>query len=181
MTRPAPIRLTPDEISQVLTYDPKSGLFFWKRRLSSRRSVGSEAGTTNGLGYRWITIRGRTYAAHRLAWVLMTGTDPLGDIDHKDGNPTNNAWGNLRECSHAENHQNRGLNAGNSSGFPGVSWDSARKMWKSCIKVNYRFIFLGRFLTPEAAHEAYLNGKEKYHLFNPSLRAPHLSDKNDIC
>lgn len=42
-----------------------------------------------------------------------------------------------------------------SSAFKGVTWEKRRGKWKAQIKVNYKNIFLGEFVSEAAAYEAY--------------------------
>jgi hypothetical protein len=90
-------------------------------------------------------------------------------IDHKNGNPGDNRWANLRECTHAENHQNRKQQK-NVSGFRGVYWHKGTKKWQAQIRVNNKLINLGYFDNPEEASKVYLAAKAKYHTFNPIPR-----------
>jgi hypothetical protein len=46
--------------------------------------------------YRYITIDGECYRADHLAWLYMTGTWPPGEIEHIDGDNSNDRWANLR-------------------------------------------------------------------------------------
>ena len=54
-------------------------------------------------GHIRICIMRVKYLAHRLAWLYVTGSWPSQDIDHIDGDPTNNRFANLREVTHQEN------------------------------------------------------------------------------
>ena len=58
-------------------------------------------------GYRKLKFRGKQYLVHRIAWLLQHGSWPVGDIDHIDGNPSNNKLENLRDVPHSVNLQNR--------------------------------------------------------------------------
>lgn len=160
--------LTQSELKELLHYDPNTGEFTWLvERLPTKPN--DSAGSKNKNGYIHIKINGRIYKAHRLVWLYMTGNWP-NNIDHIDGNGYNNCWNNLRECSHAENQQNRIKSKTNKSGFLGVSWDKINNKWMAQINVNGQKKFLGRYATPQEAHHAYLDAKAKYHTFNPIPR-----------
>lgn len=94
---------------------------------------------------------------HRVILERMTGR-PLAKIeltDHINEDKLDNRRANLRIATNAENLQNRGKYRTNTSGFKGVSWDRGRGKWRANIGVNGKYIHLGYFTTPEAAHEAY--------------------------
>ena len=55
-----------------------------------------QAGYINSDGYRIITIDGREYFAHDLAWLHMTGEFPKGEVEHINGNINDDRWCNLR-------------------------------------------------------------------------------------
>ncbi|WP_312721769.1 HNH endonuclease, partial [Escherichia sp. AM3] len=72
-----------------------------------------------------------------VVWVLMHGA--LGssvDVDHKDGNTTNNKLENLRPATRAENLKNTPLRKDNSSGVKGLSWHSKNCGWQGRIWDN---------------------------------------------
>lgn len=133
------------DISRILRYDAREGGLFWRVRTSSRAAAGSEAGCKRRDGYVVIGIRGRMYLAHRLAWLLHYGAWPPEEVDHKDGNPNNNAIGNLRLASHSENGCNKKMQPNNTSGVTGVTWHARDKKWQAQIKRNGRMLYLGHF------------------------------------
>jgi hypothetical protein len=110
-----------------------------------------------------LSIDGRQYAAHRLAWLHMTGEWPPADIDHANGDPGDNRWNNLRAATRAQNISNGRKRSTNTSGFKGVSWRSAKEKWQAAITVNGLKRFLGYFDDPAEAHAAYVRAAEKYH------------------
>lgn len=66
--------VTAERLRDVLDYDADTGLFRWKARTSNRVRVGSVAGAhSHVLGYVMISIDGRLYKAHRLAWLHVHG------------------------------------------------------------------------------------------------------------
>lgn len=137
---------------EVLDYYPESGEFVWVKPPSNHtRLLGTVAGG-NGSGYTMIKIDGQKYKAHRLAWLIMTGEWPEGFIDHKDGNPFNNAFDNLRLCDQTYNNGNRKRNAGKvlPKGVRAVSGG-----FQARIKCRGIAKSLGVFSTIEDAARAY--------------------------
>lgn len=127
-----------------------------------RRRAGDVAGAPNSLGYITVGIGGRNYYAHRLAFIYMTGRCPQ-EVDHINGDPSDNRWCNLRAATHSQNLKNMKLHKTNTSGFKGVSWCSYGKSWRASIKVNGKNLRLGRFKTPEEAAQAYNLAADEYH------------------
>lgn len=131
-------------IRSQLSYDPETGLFVW---IAKRRGVqaGAEAGRINGHGYREIGLLGRLWGAHRLAFLWMNGVMPERYVDHISGDRSDNRWANLRECTQSQNMANVSLQADNSSGVSGVTWDKSRGLWKAQIRLDGKKKSLGRF------------------------------------
>jgi hypothetical protein len=143
--------LTQARLQEVVHCDPITGMF--TRKLPTlRRKVGAIAGNINNTG-RWVVrVDEKLYLASRLAWLYMTGNWPTYQIDHKDRNPANDKWENLREANSSLNTMNRGLQSNNSSGYPGVS--KFKDKWEAYIKKDGKKRFLGYFTTAEEAAAA---------------------------
>ena len=78
----------------------------------------------------------------------------MGDIDHIDGNPSNNKLSNLRDVPHRINIQNRkSKTTRNKSGFLGVVQRGNK--FAAHIHRNGKQIYLGLYETPELAHKVY--------------------------
>lgn len=163
--------ITQGRLRELLNYDPSSGIWRWVRPPRGKL-FGSVAGTLRAKGYRAITIDGRSYSSHRLAWFWMTGHFPTQQIDHINGIRWDNRWENLRAASCGENSQNRAMQSNNTSGYIGVSAANYRKfrVWRAKITVGGKTISLGYWETPQQAAAAYSRGKAKYHIFCPTLR-----------
>jgi hypothetical protein len=99
--------------------------------------------------------------AHRLAYLYMTGRCPADQIDHKDGNRSNNCWDNLREATGSQNQCNRPARRTNKLGLKGVH--KRRYGYRAELKGDGRRIDLGSFPTAEAAHEAYVAAAKQFH------------------
>lgn len=154
--------MTADTLRQKIKYEPETGLFTWRAAPSNVVKAGSIAGGLMNRGYIFIKIDYVAYLAHRLAWLYVTGKWPENDVDHKDGNRTNNRFNNLRDVARTLNVQNlRSPRKDNKSGFLGVSKDGSG--WKAQIQVNKQKRHIGQFTSPELAHAAYLKAKRELH------------------
>ena len=148
-------------LRECFAYYADTGLLAWKQRPAHHFKPGrwGQAGqvagafnarhagrsiTTTDRGYISVTINGVRYRAHRIIWLLYTG-GPLGEIDHINGDRSDNRIANLRSVTHAENCKNAARRSDNSSTAIGVYFDSRRKKWAASISVDGVGKFLGRF------------------------------------
>lgn len=144
--------ITHDLLVSLILYVPETGIFIRIGKVGRKGKIGSEMGCVSGPGYFVIGVAGRPYYAHRLAWFYMTKKWPDGLVDHRDGNPLNNAWENLRCADKSQNALNARRSVSNTSGFKGVSWHAAGSKWQAHCGPEY----LGLFDTKEDAHAAYM-------------------------
>jgi hypothetical protein len=160
----AVIYIPVDRAKLLFQYDPVSGDI---SRLAGRAvRIGVPLRVKNRHGYFQIKADGKTIPAHRLAWALAHGKWPEQQIDHINGDKTDNRLCNLREASGRVNSENqRRAMPQNKTGFLGVTpssnWGS--KAWRARIMVHGKNINLGTFKTPEAAHAAYVQAKRLHH------------------
>jgi hypothetical protein len=115
-------------------------------------------------GYSFINVEcvsgraGHRIGLHRLVWILHYGEDvPIdADLDHIDGDPSNNAIENLRVVSHRVNGQNAKRHRNGE--LPGAVKHKNRtsRPWMSSIDIGGKCRFLGYFDTPHEAHEHYI-------------------------
>ena len=80
-------------------------------------------------------------------------------IDHRDGDPSNNRWTNLRSATRSQNSANKRLYRSNACGLKGVCRE--RSGWRATIYKNGRRRHLGNFPTPQEAHAAYVKAARK--------------------
>lgn len=155
-------------VRNALEYDPDTGVLRWRWRADrtpqwNGRFAGKEAGCPYAGDYVVVNLDYRYYPAHRLAWAIMTGAWPAGEIDHINVCRSDNRFTNLREAPHAENGRNSGMRRNNKSGFKGVSWDASAQRWRTRIMINRKEIWLGYFATPEEAYDAYCRSAREVH------------------
>lgn len=137
--------LTQDKLKEVLDYDPDTGIFKWKKYISSNASTGRIAGNQLPVGYISIQVSGTRYYAHRLAFLYMEGYFPENQVDHINKNKCDNSWNNLREVSIQCNARNVGNHKDNTSGVKGVDFIKARNKWRARITNMGNSIHLGLF------------------------------------
>ena len=158
--------LTAERLRELLRYDEKTGLFYWRKH-RFRGYAGKEAGTllstarSENSRYIGIVVDGKRYQAHRLAWLYMSGSWPVEQIDHLNMNGRDNRWCNLRAATHAQNKQNTKIQPNNTSGHKGVNWN--RGKWRAYISANGRWVHLGRFQTLEEAIAVRNAAAKQYH------------------
>jgi hypothetical protein len=130
-------------LTELLHYTPETGVFTWKVS-AGKGAVGKIAGHARGSAHAphyktiEIGINGRNYRAHRLAWLWIHGVLPESEIDHIDGDGTNNRIDNLRLATHKQNSENIKLRADNRSGRRGVSFHPASGMWRARVSHHGR-------------------------------------------
>jgi hypothetical protein len=164
----------PEFLRKALDYDPETGILTWKDRPRDHFKSQSayvrwnklHAGThafahidTNG--YKTGTIGSVRYYAHRIVWTLTQGVIPPGEIDHINGDRSDNRLRNLRLVNRQMNTQNRKLRSDCQHGVHGVEFHVSKK-WKATININKKRVYLGLYSTFEEAKAARKSAERKY-------------------
>jgi hypothetical protein len=135
-----------EELKDAFDYDPETGLFTHARYKCGRALKGMAAGNLNKQGYVVIQHKRRLLKAHRMAWLLLTGEDPMDyQIDHIDRNRSNNQAANLRLVTPQQNRMNTEI-----KGYTKIGKRYRAQRW-----VDGYMIHIGMFDTPEEAAAAY--------------------------
>lgn len=168
-------------LRMLLDYNLITGKLYWKPRIAAwfkncsqstanqwnSKHAGKEAFTSiDAAGYLHGTIFGKQYYAHRIIWCILYNEWPL-EIDHDDGNRTNNIPSNLVDCSHRINMMNVKLRSDNSTGVVGIGWDNYRNKWVARIHVNGKNLLLGRFQKFDNAIKARQEAERRFR-FHPN-------------
>lgn len=156
-------KITIERLKEVITYNAETGEFTWLVSLNGRAKPGDSAGNISVLGYRRIGIDRRCYKASRLAIFYMTGKWPEFDVDHINGDSTDDRYCNLRDVPTVVNLQNqrRAKSNNKSTGALGVVRDGSR--FRAQIKAGGKRHELGAFPTIAEASQAYIEAKRKLH------------------
>jgi hypothetical protein len=160
------------EVLECLAYDAETGALSWLARplhhFKSERDMkawntryaGKKAGALQGQGYLEIRLGNKAqlkYKAHRIAWELYYGEPPGQQIDHINGDRTDNRICNLRCVTNQENAKNQKMFSNNTSGRTGVTWHKATQKWAARVRADGRHHHLGLFASFDdavAAREA---------------------------
>ena len=163
MRRAKPLPII-EEIRNFLSYSSETGELRWLKSPANRVKIGNTVTHVDvSSGYITFRFKYRLHMAHRVAWYLHTGKQPVNHIDHINGIKTDNRFCNLREATTSQNLCNRGKQRNSTSGYKGVYWDKIHQNWYSRIQHQNRDYYLGRFPTPEEAHRAYCVKADELH------------------
>lgn len=158
-----------DLLRKIIRLDPETGFLYWLERpvdmfqpahrmtkehvanwWNSRHAGNRALAFTNRKGYLVGKINGRYAASHRVVWALAHGEWPDDQVDHINGNKSDNRPENLRVVNNSGNQRNSRLLARNWTGFPGIALAKSGR-WQAHIKEDGRQITLGTFDTKAEA------------------------------
>lgn len=132
------------------------------------RKNGKYAGVVRGSmckrGYRRIKVNGKLVQEHRIVWEVSNGPIPDGmQIDHINGNRSDNRLQNLRLATNAQNQYNARVRCNSNSRIKGVFWNKQKSKWASQIRAGSAREFLGYFDTKGLAAVAYAKAAIRLH------------------
>lgn len=169
--------ITPEIVHQLIRYEPDVDKYFWNERgldmftssqrykIWNKKYANKEVfNNFSSSGYARVVILGIRFPAQRVIWAFHYGVWPDGEIDHINGNPSDNRLCNLRDVSHAENMRNRRVSSNSKSGVMGVYWNKKSGKWHAQVGLNGRKTHVGYFdnIADAAAAQA-LHISENFH------------------
>jgi hypothetical protein len=143
-------------VKSRLEYDPDTGIFRWKPIEVNRRQdkawntryAGARAGCVGQRNHRVINLDGTVFYAQRLAWLMVHGEWPKGEILHLNGKTADNRLVNLRDVPHKVISNNRK----NNTELPeDVIYNNRKDMFKALIWMGSKQKYLGQFKKVETA------------------------------
>ena len=156
----------PELVRRLVHYCPETGHIHWMPRdvghFSSlrlcktwnTRFAGKRAfATVNDDGYLVGWILGFKIRAHHIAMAVAYGAWPEHEVDHKNGDRSDNRLENLRHATRAQNALNTGGRASRSSPYVGVSFKTGRG-WRARATINSVKQHIGYFSTEIEAAKA---------------------------
>jgi len=144
------MKYTKEFLDEHCEFSEEHKTLVWKKKPSNRAVIGQPVGSLTKGGY-W---RSKNQLVHRLIWLMSYGEIPEEDIDHINGNRSDNRLENLREVSRMENLWNR-------HNVKGYIFNPSTRKYQARICHNYKRIHIGVFDTPEEATAAYMKAKHE--------------------
>lgn len=139
-----------NRLKELFLYDDETGAFF--RKLKTHLKL---AGSTRKDGYIRIGVDSKLYYAHQLAWLYKTG-EWCSNIDHRDTNPSNNAWCNLRSATGVEQQFNQ-------KNLKCFYFDKQRMRYRTLIQIAGKKIYGKSCKTEDEAKTVADALKRKHH------------------
>lgn len=174
----SPPSLSAELLREALAYDAESGRLLWKYRplhhfasaaaqkMWNARFAGTRAGSTHKFGYVVLRVCRQHIKAHRAAWWIVHGREPLF-IDHDNGRRGDNRLANIDDVTKHQNSRNQRRPSHNTSGVLGVSQERRSGRWRAYIKEGDRNVSLGYYATKEEAAAARKAAEQRLG-FNPN-------------
>lgn len=156
--------LNRDELKSVMRYEPETGKLYWLKRFNNRIPKSLDAGTIRkNDGYINVSVFGKLYPAHRVAYALYHGTCPDDmEIDHINHVRSDNRIDNLRPVSKSDNRKNQSISSKSTTGVTGVYYNKARRKFVAQIKINGVNKYIGIFNSMDEAKAKRKEAEEEY-------------------
>lgn len=133
-------------LRELFIYEPDTG--YVRRRIDRPNSTaGTIVGTKFSTGHLNVSVDGIILGVHRIAWALFHNKNPEFQIDHINGDGSDNMICNLRLATSAQNNRNRRVSSRSRTGVKNVFWVTKSANWRVAIghKGNYHITHFNDF------------------------------------
>ena len=151
-----------DQATLIDYFEYNNGDLFWKKRASQKIQIGDKVGHKSKNGYIVVRLKNQYLYAHRIIFMMHHGFYPE-EVDHIDGNPSNNCIENLRAATRQQNSFNTKIKNSSSTGVKGVGIHKPTGYFKVSIKVDGKSIHLGYTKDLTEAKQMYDEASKLYH------------------
>lgn len=154
-----------DELQRLFILNAETGVLIRKWRDDipnkiNKRCAGKEAGYKSKRGYVQVGIGFTLFLAHRIVWK-MVHDEEHAELDHINGDGSDNRPANLRPATRSQNLSNRGGKVGRD--LPKGVRRNPFGSFLAQIQDNGRTIHLGTFKTIDEARAAYWSAATERH------------------
>lgn len=154
---PKELSTSPERVRAVFEYSPETGVLRYKNP-KSYAVHRDQAGWLDKQGYREVRMDGKRFFAHRVVWAYVYGAWPVHEIDHINGDRSDNRISNLRDVSRWGNQRNM---VQHREGHLAGTTHRTLNSWQAKIQVNGVRHHIGSFATEQEAHEAYIRKSQE--------------------
>lgn len=156
--------LTHKLLLELVEYDPETGAWMSRPRPLPgyvHKKPYRKNGERGVYLHRMIHVNGKQYRSARLAYFYMTGKwpAPFLEVDHKNNDPLDDSWSNLRLASRQQ--QSANSRRASKYGYKGVAYHKASGRYRAHITIDGKQKSLGYYDTPEEAYAAYCKAAAK--------------------
>jgi len=144
---------TVERLREVFTLDSDTGELFWRVKIADKVVVGAKAGSKRADGYVRVQVDKVRLLVHQVVFALTHGDWAGCELDHANGNPSDNSPKNLRKADRFKNNYNRRVAKHNTSGTKGVFKQKQGICWNARLTTNGVLKRIGGFRTKEQASE----------------------------
>jgi len=144
-------------------FDYINNQLVWKSCYRKPWLIGKPVGWVNkSTKYKDVQLNGKNYGVHRIVFMYHHGYFPI-EVDHINGNKTDNRIENLRASNSTTNKFNIGIKKNNTSGIKGVHFSKRDKKWVVSFKVNGKLKWFGQYFDIDYAKFVVDAMYHKYH------------------
>lgn len=143
-------------------FEYKDGKLFWKVKKCHSVFVGQEAGSEHGRGYKAVQVDGKSYKVHRIIFLMKHGYMPE-QVDHINGDKSDNRIENLREATGSQNQMNIPVRTRSKTGVLNVSKRKDRNCYQVQIALNGKRKTIGYYKDLELAELVAIEARNKYY------------------
>lgn len=147
---------TPPEVRLLL--DKDTGDLYWRDGPKKDK----KAGWVDNYGYLLTRYEGVLLRNHHLVWYLTYGVWPSKELDHKNGDRSDNRIDNLRESDRSGQGANQRLQNRREGCYKGVHKNPDSSRFHAKIKYLGKTYHLGSYDTQEGAAKAYDKAARHY-------------------
>lgn len=151
--------MSKDLFQNVFEY--RDGNLYWTNN-GPIKMRGKLAGTINERGYVKVSVADKRYGVHQIVFAMHNGYIPE-NIDHINGNKSDNRIENLRPATKAQNGYNRKLPPNNTSGAKNVSYRADTNKWRVDVRVDGKSHCFGSYEDFDLAELVAIEARNKYH------------------